>query len=81
MLYNYTDVDGIKFPRNFKLLYNLDLMLIEILVDAVTVNPIFEARFFEGLPLSDVNSTVFKNPPTAPQLSETYTPAEVFESA
>ena len=79
VLYNYTEVDGIKFPRNFKILYNLDVMLIETLVDVITVNPTFEADFFDGLPLDEVNSTVFKNAPTAPQESEIYTPAEVFE--
>ena len=79
LLYNYTMVNGVNFPRNFKLLYNEDLMLIEMLVDQVTTNPNFTANFFDGLPLSQINSTTSALPPTAPQGSEIYGQAEVFE--
>ena len=81
VLYNYTEIEGIKFPRNFKLLYNEDKMLIEMLVNSITVNPVFEANFFTGLSPSEVNSTFLALPSTAPQQSLVYTPAEVFESS
>ena len=79
LLYNYTMINGVNFPRNFKVLYNEDLMLIEMLVDQITVNPTFDANFFAGLPLSQVNSTTLALPPTAPQGSAVYGQAEVFE--
>jgi len=81
LVYNYTEIDGIQFPRNFKLLYNEDLMLIEMLVDTIVVNPTFDPDFFIGLPVSEVNSTLLALMPTAAQQTEIYTPAEVFESS
>lgn len=79
-LYNYTRIDGINFPRNMKLLYNNDLMLTEMHVDSITVNPKFDSGFFAGLPLSEVNSTILALPPTVPQRSEIYNSAEVFDA-
>ena len=81
LLYNYTEIDGIQFPRNFKLLYNEDNMLIEMLVDTITVNPTFDTDHFAVVPLSEIGSTILGNPPTPARDSQTYTPAEVFESS
>ena len=79
MIYNYTNTDGIMFPRNLKLLYNQDMMLEEVLYDSITVNPNLSADFFAPLPMAAVNQTLFGIPPTKPEPSEEYGEAEVFE--
>ena len=62
-----------------KLLYNEDIMLQEVLFDSVIVNPDLPLDFFLTLPESSVNQTLFGLPPGAPQSSEEYKSAEVFE--
>ena len=81
LLYNYTELNRVQFPRNIKLLYNEDLMLQEILVDSIDLNPQFPAGFFEGLPESAINETLFGLSPASPRTSELYNTAEVWESS
>lgn len=78
LVYNYTEVNGIQFPLNVRVLYN-DKMLIEMLTDSITANPTFDANFFAGLPLSEVDTTILALQPSVPQQSEFYNSAEVFE--
>lgn len=80
VVYNYTTVAGVKFPRRFKLLYNEDNLLIDFLIDNIDVNPSFPAGFFDGLPENQINSTIFQTPPVPAVVSAVYGDAEVFEN-
>lgn len=80
VLYNYTTVAGVQFPRRIKLMYNEDNMLIDTLIDTVEVNPTFTADFFQSIPLSQVNQTLLQIPPVPPMPSTEYGDAEVFEN-
>lgn len=81
LLYNYTEIDGIKFAKNVKLLYNEDLMVLEMLYGSIKTNPSLPTNFFLGLPSTIINETIFELQPAAAEVSETYTSAEVFESS
>ena len=81
LLYNYTEIAGVKFPRNFKLLYNDDLMVLEMLFGSIEINFDFAEDFFSGLPNNAINQTVLGLQPYAAKQSETYSSAEVFDSS
>jgi hypothetical protein len=80
ILYNYTSVAGVQFPRWIKLMYNEDNLLIDTLIDTVTVNPAFPKDFFQGIPLSEIPNTELQIPPLALQPSAEYRDAEVLKS-
>lgn len=80
VVYNYTTVAGVKFPRRFKLMYNEDNLLIDFLVDNIDVNPAFPAGFFDGLPKTQINNTILQIPPVPAMASDLYGDAEVFEN-
>ena len=80
VVYNYTAVAGVRFPRRIKLMYNEDNMLIDTLIDTVEVNPSFPSDFFQGLPVSEVNRTLLQISPVPPSPSAEYGDAEVFEN-
>lgn len=79
VVYNYTEVAGVQFPRRIKIVYNEDSLLLDALIDTVEVNPNFPPEFFQGLPSSQVNETAFKIPPVSATPSVEYGDAEVFE--
>lgn len=81
VVYNYTSVNGVQFPRRIKLMYNEDNMLIDTLIDSIEVNPNFPSGFFDGLPLNQVNQTALMIPPLPAMASNEYGDAEVFENA
>ena len=81
LLYNYTEIHGVQFARNMKLLYNEDLMLQEMLLDSITANPTLPSDFFDEIPESAINQNLFGLRPTAPEISVEYNSAEVFESS
>ena len=81
LLYNYTEIEGIRFAQNVKLLYNEDLMLQEMLFDSIIINATFPSDFFTGLSYNMINQTIFGLPPTPPAFSDLYDSAEVFESS
>ena len=80
VVYNYTTVAGVKFPRRFKLMYNEDNLLIDFLVDIINVNPSFPAGFFDGLPENQINNTILQIPRVPAMGSAVYGDAEVFEN-
>lgn len=80
VVYNYTEVSGVQFPRRIKIVYNEDNLLLDMLIDTVEVNPSFQSGFFQGLPASQVNTTAFKIPPVPATPSVEYGEAEVFET-
>ncbi len=79
VLYNYTKVDGLSFPRRIKIMYNEQHMLFDSIVGPIDVNPSFPANFFDGLPQSEIKSTELQLPPTPPQAATEYGDAEVTE--
>ena len=79
VLYNYTAVAGVNFPRRIKIVYNEDEQLLDTLIDTIEVNPSFPENYFEGLPKSQVKNTAFANAPTPAEISTEYGEAEVFE--
>ena len=79
VIYNYTEVAGVHFPRRVKIVYNEDNLLLDTIIDTIEVNPSFPPDFFQGLPSSRVNETVFKIPPVPAKPSVEYGEAEVFE--
>ena len=81
LLYNYTVIDGISFAQNVKLLYNEDLMILEMLYESFNVNPVFPPNFFSGLSIALINQTVLGLPPKAAEVSNLYNSAEVFDSS
>lgn len=81
VVYNYTEVAGVQFPRRIKIVYNEDSLLLDMLIDTVEVNPSFSPEFFQGLPSSQVNETAFKIPPVPAAPSVEYGEAEVFENS
>ena len=48
-LYGYTEVDGLFFPQMQKIIYRGNVILEEIVVSQISVNPAFEPSFFDGL--------------------------------
>ena len=80
VVYNYTEVAGVQFPRRIKIVYNEDSLLLDTLIDTVEVNPSFPSGFFQGLPSSQVHETAFKIPPAPAAPSVEYGEAEVFEN-
>ena len=78
ILYNYTSVAGVQFPRRIKIIYN-DQQIFDTLIDTIDVNPNFPANFFQGLPENQIKSTVFASPPAPAKASSEYGDAEVFE--
>ncbi|KAH7159271.1 hypothetical protein DER46DRAFT_508618 [Fusarium sp. MPI-SDFR-AT-0072] len=48
LVYNYTSIDGIKFPGRFKTIYNKQHILMDYQVDRVIVNPHLDPQFFDG---------------------------------
>lgn len=80
VVYNYTSVAGVQFPRRIKLMYNEDNMLIDSLIDTIEVNPSFSADYFVGLPESEIQSTALQIPPVPAMASSEYGDAEVFEN-
>ncbi len=81
VLYNYTFVSGVQFPRRIKLMYNEDNMLIDTLIDKIEVNPKFPSDYFVGLPADQINNTALRIPPLPPMPSAEYGDAEVFENS
>lgn len=73
MVYNYTSINGVMFPRRFKIVYNNVHLLADFLVDRVDVNPVFPAGFFNPLPIS-ANAPV-----PALEISTEYGSAEIGE--
>lgn len=81
LLYNCTETDGITFARNIKLLYNEELMILEMLYSSIVINSSLRADFFAGLPSTMINETISGLQPAAAEVSVTHTSAEVFESS
>jgi hypothetical protein len=54
-------------------------MLFDSIIGDVQVNPQFPKGFFDGIPLSQVNSTELGLPPLAQAPSTEYGEADVFE--
>lgn len=79
VIYNYTAVAGIQFPRRIKIMYNEDELLLDTLIDDIKVNPSFPAKFFDGFPESQIKNTAFALPSTPAAPSVEYGEAEVFE--
>ena len=79
LVYNYTTVNGMKFPERVKVYYNQANLLVDALFDKPTLNPPLSTGFFDGLPASAVNQTAGKAPPTPAAPSTIYSDAEVFE--
>uniref|UniRef100_A0A0D2XT17 Uncharacterized protein n=1 Tax=Fusarium oxysporum (strain Fo5176) TaxID=660025 RepID=A0A0D2XT17_FUSOF len=50
LVYNYTSVDGVRFPSRFKTIYNKQHILMDYYVDTVVVNPDLDPQFFDGPP-------------------------------
>ncbi|KUL83281.1 hypothetical protein ZTR_09152 [Talaromyces verruculosus] len=48
MLYNYTSVNGVMYPRRFHTIYNEQHILMDYLVDTVVVNATLDPGFFDG---------------------------------
>lgn len=80
VVYNYTEVAGVQFPRRIKLVYNEDSLLLDTLIDTVDINPNFPSDFFQGLSASQIDETAFKNRPVPAAPSAEFGEAEVFES-
>ena len=80
VVYNYTSVAGVQFPRRIKLIYNEDNMLIHPLIGRIDVNPSFPSDFFSGIPLSQISNTGLGLPPSPPA-DTPYGNAAVFESS
>lgn len=81
VIYNYTEVAGVQFPRRIKIVYNEDNLLLDTLIDTIEVDPKFPSEFFQGLPSSQVKETAFKIAPTPASPSVEFGEAEVFENA
>ena len=79
VIYNYTEVAGVQFPRRVKIVYNEDNLLLDTIIDTVEANQSFPTDFFQGLPLSRVNGTALKRTPAPEKHSVEYGEAEVFE--
>jgi len=62
-LFNYTEVDGLLFPRTQKIIYGDEVILEETVVSQISVNPEFEPGHFEGLTLNETETT--PSPPRA----------------
>ncbi len=72
VLYNYTTVAGVQFPRRIKTMYNHDNLLEDFIITDIDVNPPFSPDFFLGL-----NASLSATPKTAPARAEGYTHAEI----
>ncbi|KAG7424614.1 hypothetical protein Forpi1262_v014442 [Fusarium oxysporum f. sp. raphani] len=48
LVYNYTSIDGVKFPSRFKTIYNKQHILMDYQVDTVIINPDLDPQFFDG---------------------------------
>lgn len=81
VVYNYTSVGGMNFPRRIKVMYNEEHMLLDTLYDTVEVNPKFSTGYFDGIPLSEVKSTELGLSPAPAMAEAEYGDAEVFENA
>lgn len=79
VLYNYTVVEGLAFPRRIKIMYNEQHMLFDSIIGHVDVNPSFPVGYFDGLSEAEIGMTEFQTPPTQPQASTEYGDAEVTE--
>jgi hypothetical protein len=80
VLTNYTESEGVQFPRLVQIMYNENNILLHSLRDNIIVNPTFGDNFFAGLPLSQINQTFSQLPPSAPASSTEYGAAEIFEN-
>ena len=74
IVYNYTSVSGIQFPRRFKTIYNHDILLEDFIVTDIDVNPSLAPGFFDGL-----NSSYSTAPKAAPARADGYGHAEIGE--
>jgi hypothetical protein len=74
IVYNYTSVSGIQFPRRFKTMYNYDSLLEDFIVTDIDVNPKFVPGFFQGL-----NASQSPTPKAAPARIAGYGHAEIGE--
>lgn len=79
VLYNYTVVEGVSFPRRIKIMYNEQNMLFDTIIGDIEVNPTFPPNYFDGVSVSEINSTEAQLPPTKPMPSVEYGDAEVTE--
>ena len=79
VLYNYTTVNNLQFPLHTKIIYNQKNVLVDTWFTPPVVNPSIEAGFFNGVPVSTINQTATKLPPTPANVSAVYGDAEVFE--
>lgn len=68
------------FPRLVQVMYNENSLLLHTLRDTITINPKFDDGFFDGIPLSQIESTFSQSPPSAPVISAEYGIAEVSEN-
>ncbi|KAF4628208.1 hypothetical protein G7Y89_g9947 [Cudoniella acicularis] len=75
-VYNYTQVEGVMFPRNIKELYNRDSgsVLQDFFIYDIEVNPTIDPSFFDGLSRNQTQST-----PSAPIIEFDYGFAEIGE--
>ncbi|KAL7916698.1 hypothetical protein GGI35DRAFT_485828 [Trichoderma velutinum] len=80
ILTNYTVVDGVKIPQTVHTLYNEENLLFHTIRDAITINPPFEAGYFDGLSSDQIGQTGSQLKPTPAEASSEYDPAEVFEN-
>ncbi|KAI9148722.1 hypothetical protein HJFPF1_10764 [Paramyrothecium foliicola] len=56
-LLDYTEVDGLMFPRSQKTFYKGDAIVEETEITRITVNPLFPQRFFDGLRTNETTSS------------------------
>lgn len=79
VVYNYTTVNGMKFPKRVKINYNETNVLIDAFFKEPTLNPTISMGFFDGLSALATNQTAAKTPPTPAAHSLDYNDAEVSE--
>ncbi len=80
ILSNHTAIDGIQIPQTVHTLYNQENMLGHTIRDVITLNPRFEAGYFDGINKSEIANTGSQLPPTPAEASSEYGPAEVYEN-
>ncbi|UKZ48031.1 hypothetical protein TrVGV298_002267 [Trichoderma virens] len=80
ILANYSVIDGLRIPQTVHTLYNEGNLLFHTIRDAITINPQFEAGYFDGLSNDQIGQTGSQLKPTPAESSSEYDPAEVFEN-
>jgi hypothetical protein len=74
LLWDYTEVSGMKFAQRREVIYNEDSILEETTLTNIVVNPDFADGFFDGLPADKTDTT-----PAPPKKVKGYGHAELTE--